>query len=71
VNNDNIPDCIVYFCDADQEGRRKCFKRIKCKELLNKDDKPFLVKFEEERALNLVSDNDFPGFVYLKISLFN
>lgn len=37
VERDEIPDCIFYFADADEENRRHCFFRIKLflKKLIN------------------------------------
>jgi hypothetical protein len=70
VNKDNIPDIIVYYQDSEEACRRKCFARIKAKDVYNEDMcEPIFVKFQEERSLDLVSDDDFPGFVYLRICL--
>lgn len=32
--------------------------------------KPRVIKLKEDRALNLLSDDEFPGFLFVKVSLF-
>lgn len=32
--------------------------------------KPRIIKLKEDRALDLLSDDEFPGFLFLKVSLF-
>ncbi len=50
-----------------------CFARIKAKDVIA-DSKSFVQPKEyglkEERALNLISDDDFPGFVFLNVGLY-
>ena len=43
--------------------------------LVEKDDmegigKPRVIKLKEDRALNLLSDDEFPGFLFVKVNLF-
>jgi hypothetical protein len=43
--------------------------------LVEKEDqeginKPRIIKLKEDRALNLLSDDEFPGFLFVKVSLF-
>ena len=73
-----IPDLIVYFADDDYESHRKCFYRIEPAKILNKTRKryskdfqrPYIVKFKEDQSLDLVSDDQFSGFVILRPVLF-
>jgi hypothetical protein len=73
-----IPDLIVYFADEDYETHRKCFFRIKPPKILNRSRKryetdfqaPCLVKFKEDETLDLVSDDQFSGFVVMRPVLF-
>lgn len=32
--------------------------------------KPRVIKLKEDKALNLLSDDEFPGFLFVKVSLF-
>ena len=43
--------------------------------LVEKEDqenlnKPRVIKLKEDKALNLLSDDEFPGFLFVKVSLF-
>jgi len=84
ANLEEVPDIIVYFSDADKENRRHSFARFKVydpnvkpdadpnKNILNPPN-PSLrsIKLKEDRSLNLVTDDEFPGYLFAKIGLYN
>lgn len=74
-NKDEIPDIIIYYADANEEDRRHAFSRIKASEVLidSLDQKPFkprVIKFKEDRSLDLITDDEFPGFLFASINLY-
>ena len=71
-----IPDFFIYFCDEDAESHRVSYARIKASEFLSfgqmkKDsmNKAKIIKFREDKTLELLSDDAFPGFAVIKIDL--
>lgn len=66
-NPDEIPDIIVYMADDNIEDRRHSFIRLKAKDVLDVQTKAKLLKLTEDRSLDLVSDDEFPGFLYANI----
>lgn len=64
-----MPDIIVYFADENIEDRRHCFTRIKPAEVLEKKVEAKVIKLKEDRSLDLVRDDEFPGFLYVNIQL--
>jgi hypothetical protein len=78
VDSNQIPDLVIYFADQDYESHRKCYFRLKASKMLNKSKKkyekefqrPTLIRFREDKTLDLVSDDQFSGFVILRPVLF-
>jgi hypothetical protein len=70
VNMDEIPDLIVYFADEEKDERRHCWHRIKIDKIFN-IPKPLTmtVKMKEDRALDLVGEDEFPGLLFIKATL--
>ena len=63
-----VPDIIIYFADEDTDLRRHSYVRLKASDVLCSDkasydlnEKPRVFKLQEDRALDLVSDDEFPG----------
>jgi hypothetical protein len=52
---------------------RICFKRIKASELLDKNDKDFSIQnylLEEDKALDKLDDEQFPGMLYARMKIY-
>jgi hypothetical protein len=64
-----VPDIIFYFADEHIEDRRHSFCRLRAQDVLDKPSKPILLKLREDRSLDLVSDDEFPGFLYASVQL--
>jgi len=72
TNLEEVPDIFIYFSDKDKEDRRHSFARFKASEFLNVQDPPLKsIKLKEDRSLNLVTDDEFPGYLFAKIGLYN
>mmetsp|Transcript_31029 Transcript_31029/g.28217 ORF Transcript_31029/g.28217 Transcript_31029/m.28217 type:complete len:446 (+) Transcript_31029:579-1916(+) len=71
VNADEMPDIFVYFQDEAKIDRRHSFIRLKAKDFLNpSDDAVKTFKLKEDKSLDLVTDEEFPGIIYARIQLF-
>ncbi|KAL4431869.1 hypothetical protein ABPG74_012681 [Tetrahymena malaccensis] len=74
---EQIPDLIFYVTDQNSEDRRMSFNRIKASKILrtqqnfdpDEDHETILVELKEDRSLDLVKDDEFPGFLIVKASL--
>lgn len=62
-----IPDIIIYMADDNIEDRRNTFIRIKAADVLDKPVNARVLKMKEDRSLDLISDDEFPGFLYANI----
>ena len=71
-NIKEVPDLIFYFADDNIEKRRHSFIRVKAEDFLDKIDAgPIILSLKEDRSLALVGEEEFPGFLYVKIQLFS
>ena len=66
-NPDEIPDIIIYMADDNIEDRRHSFIRLKSKDVLDIPLNPKVYKMTEDRSLDLITDEEFPGFLYANI----
>jgi len=67
-----VPDIIFYFSDDNVERRRHSFIRIKAEDVIDKVDAgPIILNLKEDRSLGIVKDDEFPGFLYIKVQLFS
>lgn len=54
------------------ERRRHSFIRIKAEDVIDKVDAgPIILNLKEDRSLGIVKDDEFPGFLYIKVQLFS
>ncbi len=74
---EHCPDIFFYFADEDDQLRRHSFVRLKAKDILcsdpeslDRNNKPRILKLREERSLDLLKDDEFPGFLYARVQLF-
>eukprot|EP01016_Furgasonia_blochmanni_P049256 TRINITY_DN7455_c0_g1_i2.p1 TRINITY_DN7455_c0_g1~~TRINITY_DN7455_c0_g1_i2.p1 ORF type:complete len:1220 (-),score=269.58 TRINITY_DN7455_c0_g1_i2:385-4044(-) len=69
---EDCPDIIVYWADENLEERRHSFSRIKASSILDRDNpRPERLRMKEDRSLNLIEDDEFPGSIFAKIQLFS
>ncbi|EGR29640.1 hypothetical protein IMG5_151880 [Ichthyophthirius multifiliis] len=74
---EQIPDLIFYVADDNSEDSRICYNRLKASKILNTnpdfnpktDHQTFLLELKEDRSLDLVKDDEFPGFLTVRVSL--
>lgn len=66
-NINEIPDIIIYMADDNMEDRRHSFIRLKPKDLLDTPLHPQIFKMTEDRSLDLVKDDEFPGFLFANV----
>ena len=73
-----IPDLIIYFCSEDVESHRTVFYRLKAKDILATNTKTQdltaktrLIKFREDKSKDKLSEDQFAGFVVLRVQLFS
>jgi hypothetical protein len=66
-NVDEIPDVIIYMADDNIEDRRHSFIRVKAKDILDRDIQAKVFKLTEDRSLDLITDDEFPGFLYANV----
>lgn len=78
ANKDEIPDFIFYYADENEEYRRHSFARVKASEILvdaknqdHIDAKPRVIKLKEDRSLDLITDEEFPGFLYVQAHMYS
>lgn len=55
------------MADENIEDRRHSFIRIKAKDVLDIPIKPKVFKLTEDRSLDLITDDEFPGFLYANV----
>lgn len=55
------------MADDNIEDRRHTFIRIKAESVLDKPVNPQILKLKEDRSLDLITDDEFPGFLYANI----
>jgi hypothetical protein len=73
---EDIYDIIIYLT-ADvgiYTDRRICFKRFKAKDLLDTANKKFDIEsflLEEDRAIDPLDDEQFPGIIFARIKLYS
>lgn len=74
TNVEDIPDLIFYFCDKEADDRRHSFCRIPAEEIIveegNKENPIRMIKFVEDRCINLIDNDESPGFIYARVTLF-
>jgi C2 domain/FerI (NUC094) domain len=74
-NPDDISDVILYLTtDANDPITRVSFKRIKAATLLDTNGKKFEIEnyiFEEDKSLDKLDDEQFPGIIQARIKLYS
>ena len=53
---------------------RICFKRIKAKDILDTNNKKFAIEkylMEEDKSLDMLDDEEFPGIIFARIKLYS
>jgi hypothetical protein len=75
-NHEDIPDIFVYLIgsnnDVPNEKHRICFARFKAKALLDKED--FTIEkyfFQEDKALDKLDDEQFPGMFFARAKIYD
>ena len=74
-NPEDIYDVIIYLSTSlDDYRERICFKRLKAADLLDINHKKFDIEsylLEEDKALDPLDDEEFPGMIFARIKLYS
>jgi hypothetical protein len=72
---EDIPDVILYLAeDPNDSTSRFCFKRIKAASILDINGKDFKIEnyiLEEDRAIDALDDEQFPGIIQACMKLYS